>query len=139
VQRDVDALTPAPGTVPGGWLAVYIAAWGLVYGYVIYEGRDRGQRLLFVVGGLAVLAVSYYLLSKTEPFVYASGGPVYSCGSWSSPTLSADVTNPASYCVIKLDSLFRWSFAVAIGGLAIPLVYEARKIRPSKPTSKDAH
>jgi hypothetical protein len=28
---------------------------------------------------------------------------------------------------VKLDSLFRWGFVVAIGGLAIPLLYPARQ------------
>jgi hypothetical protein len=137
IERDLDALTPRPGSVPDGWPAVYLAVFGLVYGYLLYEARTGRGRLWYVLIGVAVLGGAYYLLSKTAPYAsYPYGPPVGSCGSWLSPGAATNAGGPASYCVVKLDSLFRWGFVVAIGGLAIPLLYTARQqSRPADPAS----
>jgi hypothetical protein len=127
-EGDVDALTPRPGSVSGGWQTVYLAIFGLVYGYLLYEARTGRGRLWYVLMGIAVLGGAYYLLSKTALYAsYPLGPPVGSCGSWLSPSLATDVATPTGYCVVKLDSLARWGFVVAIGGLAIPLLYTARQ------------
>jgi hypothetical protein len=137
IERDLDALTPRPGSVPDGWQAIYLAVFGLVYGYLLYEARTGRGRLWYVFLGIAVLGGAYYLLSKTALYAsYPDGPPVGSCGSWLSPSAATDVGGPASYCMVKLDSLFRWGFAVAIGGLALPLLYTARQqSRPAEPAA----
>lgn len=128
IERDVDALTPRPGSVPGGWQTIYLAVFALVYGYLLYEARTGRGRLWYVLLGIAVLGGAYYLLSKTALYAsYPYGPPVGSCGSWLSPSAATNEGAPDSYCVVKLDSLFRWGFIVAVGGLAIPLLYTARQ------------
>jgi hypothetical protein len=128
IEGDVDALTPRPGSVSGGWQTVYLAVFGLVYGYLLYEARTGRGRLWYVLMGIAVLGGAYYLLSKTALYAtYPYGPPVGSCGAWLSPSLATNLSTPTGYCVVKLDSLARWGFVVAIGGLAVPLLYTARQ------------
>jgi hypothetical protein len=128
VEGDADGLTPRPGSVSSGWQTIYLAVFALVYGYLLYEARTGRGRLWYVLIGIAVLGGAYYLLSKTALYAsYPYGPPVGSCGSWLSPGAVTNEGAPTSYCVVKLDSLFRWGFVVAIGGLALPLLYTARQ------------
>jgi hypothetical protein len=128
IEHDVDALTPRPGSVSGGWQTIYLAVFALVYGYLLYEARTGRGRLGYVLTGIAVLGGSCYLLSKTALYAsYPYGPPVGSCGSWLTPSTATSFGPSTSYCVVKLDSLFRWGFAVAIGGLAVPLLHTARQ------------
>ncbi len=128
IEGHVDALTPRPGSVSGGWQTIYLAVFGLVYGYLLYEARTGRGRLWYVLIGIAVLGGAYYLLGKTALYAsYPYGPPVGSCGSWLSPSVATNLGAPASYCVVKLDSLCRWGLVVAFGGLAIPLLYTARQ------------
>jgi hypothetical protein len=127
IAAGTDALTPRPGSVSSGWQTIYLAVFALVYGYLLYEARNGRGRLWYVLIGIAVLGGAYYLLSKTALYAsYPYGPPVGSCGSWLSPSAATNQGAPTSYCVVRLDSLFRWGFAVAIGGLAIPLIHTAR-------------
>lgn len=128
IEGDVDAVTPRPGAVSGGWQTIYLAVFALAYGYLLYEARAGRERLWYVLMGTAVLGGAYYLLSKTVLYASYPGGPaVGSCGSWLDPSAATSFGPPTSYCVVKLDSLSRWGFAIAIGGLAIPLLYTARQ------------
>jgi hypothetical protein len=128
IESDVDSLTPRPGSIPDGWQTIYLTVFALVYGYLLYEARSGRGRLWYVLLGIAVLGGAYYLLTKTALYAsYPYGPPVGSCGSWLSPSAATDGGAPTSYCVVKLDSLFRWGFVVAIGGLAIPLLHTARQ------------
>jgi hypothetical protein len=129
MERSINALTPRPGSIPSGWLGIYVAVWGLVYGYLLYEGQSRRQRLWSVIIGVVVLVLAYLLVNKTEPLFFLSDGHIvgqaHSCGSWLSPSVYTKVAAPASDCVIKLDIWFHRGFIVAIGGLAGPLLYAA--------------
>jgi hypothetical protein len=43
IERDADALTPRPGSVPGGWQTIYYAVFALVYGYLFMRREPGGN------------------------------------------------------------------------------------------------